>query len=98
MTKPILPDGGFEGYRADHSEVTYHVTDDKLPSQTVVRAVAAYTNTPILDLQPLVTVVDVDFLDEQFGGECPDMTLSFTYSDCEVTVSGDVVTVSEAST
>ncbi|OIB57807.1 HalOD1 output domain-containing protein [Natrialba sp. SSL1] len=100
MTDKLRSDGG-NGDDGEGEPVpaatqsTYEITDGRSPSETVVRGVAALTNTPVLDLEPLYTVIDPTQLDELYE-KTPDAVqaeLSFTYSDCAVTVTRTAVHV-----
>jgi|GEM_PF-2127114 hypothetical protein len=96
MSDRALPDGGFEGSRPEQSRLTRRVTDGELTSHTVLRTVSEYIETPILDLPPLIDVVDVEFIDETFSGDTSDgQTLSFEYHGCLISVSNDRVQVSD---
>lgn len=71
-------------------------------SQTVVSAVAEFTGSDPMSLEPLYHVVDPDALDTLFetGPLDPDRStnrVAFTYSDCDVEITGDgIVQVSAA--
>lgn len=66
--------------------------DDRNVSTAVVEAVADAVGTTPLDVEPpLYRVVDPDALNDLFdAGRDADspVTISFTYADCEVSVSG----------
>lgn len=66
------------------------------PSTAVVHAVAALTDTAVLDQEPLYDAIDPDHLDEAFGDRGDDLragSISFRYSGCRVTVDRDTVHV-----
>ena len=70
---------------------------DRNVSTAVVEAVADAVGTTPLDVEPpLYRVVDPDALNELFDSEYDDdrpITISFTYADCEVNVSGGRIVV-----
>ncbi|ELY98414.1 HalOD1 output domain-containing protein [Natrialba asiatica] len=74
---------------------THEFTDDQPPSETIVRAVAALTNTPVLELEPLYTVIDPAQIDETYEktSAAVQAEFSFTYSGCDVTVTREGVHV-----
>ncbi|MDS0261478.1 hypothetical protein NDI56_18915 [Haloarcula sp. S1CR25-12] len=91
-------DGGFEGSRPEQSRLTYRLTGEELTSHTVLRAVSTYTDTPILELPPLINVVDVEFIDDTFSGDSSGHgTFSFEYHSCLVSLSVDSVQVTDVS-
>lgn len=102
MTERPTTDGG---HRSDDPERThrlrYEIDTDESPSEAVVRAVAALTNTSPLELDPLYHAVDPDHLDGMFGGET-DATVgaassfTFAFDGCEVTVTPEEILVREA--
>lgn len=49
-------------------DATYELEAGELHSTAVVRAVATFTNTSVLDLDPLYDVLDPDHLDGIFAG------------------------------
>lgn len=60
------------------------------PSMAVVGAVADALDTDALELDPLFETVDTDALDGLLGETGSDQVhLSFTFADCEITMSGD---------
>lgn len=76
-------------------------TNEPRPSERVVRAVAAYTDTEPLEMQPLQEVIDAEALDKLFAPtdrRRPSASgrVQFVYEGHEVTVFGDgTVDVSE---
>lgn len=83
---------------SETTESTYEIGEDELPSEAVVRATAALTDTPVLDLAPLYDVVDPDHLDGLFGtsggrSRSNGRSVSFTFGGCHVSVTGEVVIV-----
>jgi len=97
MAETPLTDGGFEDSRPDQSVIVFPLKEQGLTSHTVLRAVSEFTDTPILDLPPLVDTIEVDFLDEMFSPDTDGSTdFSFKYYDCLVTVTADTVRVSDA--
>jgi len=98
MSDKVPTDGGFEESRPEQSRLTYRLTSEELASHTVLRAVSTYTDTPILDLPPLINVVDVEFIDDTFSGDSSGHgTFSFEYHGCLVTLYMDRVEVSDVS-
>ena len=101
MREPPYTDGGFDcGGTNERGRVSYDIDEDEAPSEVVVRAVAAVTNTAPLDLRPLYDVVDPDYVDRALRATdgAADAELSFTYEGCEVTVTDGrvhVVTVAD---
>ncbi|WP_227354812.1 HalOD1 output domain-containing protein [Haladaptatus salinisoli] len=96
MTKHHSTDGGTD---FDHSERTYRFEYDaeggERPSVIVVRAVAAVTNTPSIDFDPLYDTIDPDHLDGLFAETdgTASVELSFTFGECSVTVTHDEVRI-----
>lgn len=79
-------------------EVTYDIGEAELPSEAVVWAVAALTNTSVVDLDPLYDVMDPDHLDRLFegtgDGDAPEeRSVTFGFNGCQVTVTRDAVLV-----
>lgn len=82
--------GSGDGHREPMSQTKHTWTDASEPSVAIVEAIAAATNTPITDLQPLGDVLDTDALDALLrgpGGE--DLRIQFSYEGVEVSVGGD---------
>lgn len=102
MRDEISPDGGNSenSHSEDFQTLTYEIGRDKSPSDAVVRAVAEFTHTPPLDLDPLYDTVDPDHLDALFEGTSDDTvrtdrTFTFTFAGCVVSVTADEISVSE---
>lgn len=72
--------------------VRSRIPADESAGTAVVRAVAAYTNRPPAELEPLHDVVDVDALNALLAhdGDC---SVQFRYADCLVDVSSDEIAV-----
>lgn len=90
--------GSGPGDRA--SEVTYEVGPDERPSEAVVRATAAFTNTPVIELEPLYDSLDPDHLDGLFGASGgrsarEGSSLTFVFDGCLVSVTREAVVVRE---
>ncbi|ELY85989.1 HalOD1 output domain-containing protein [Natrinema altunense] len=60
------------------------------PSQTVLRAVATETNTPVLELEPLYETVDPEALNTLVTGGAA-VRVAFDYQDFTVTVDAERV-------
>lgn len=100
MTEIPFTDGGRDDdCSAQSLRFTYDLDEDEPPSEAVVRAVAALTNTSLLDLEPLYDVIDPGQLNEIFE-ETDDSTvsteLSFTFNGFDVDVTDDEIYVREA--
>lgn len=94
MTDHHVPDVDSKRDQAEHSQqFIYDIGDDELPSEAVIRAVAAVTDTSVLDLKPLYEVIDPDHLDSTLDeiGTTVSTTLSFRYHGCMATVMHDEV-------
>lgn len=83
------------------AEVTFHESTsryraefdrhDRSPTVAIVDAVSEATDAHVTELTPLGSVLDAEALEGLFtrqspGQEPPDLSLSFTYEGCEVTV------------
>ena len=92
MTDNPRADGG---RTSQPDRLTYEVEADESPSEAVVRAVAALTNRPPLDLEPLYNVIDPDHIDGAFAGgdDAGAAELSFSFAGCAVTVTDEHVRV-----
>lgn len=99
MTDPSNDDESDPGAGLDRGEFVYSIGDNERPSAAVVRAVAAVTDTPILELDPLYRVVDPEHLDglvEAAGEDTnADSSMSFAFAGCTVTVTASEVHVRE---
>jgi hypothetical protein len=77
----------------------YEIGPDELVSMAVVRAVSAVEGREPFELQALSDVIDTDAVDSLFadrvnGTPRPGGSLSFVYSDCQVTVeNGEYLTL-----
>ncbi|ELY81511.1 HalOD1 output domain-containing protein [Natrinema pallidum] len=60
------------------------------PSQTVLRAVATETNTPVLELEPLYDTIDPEALNTLVTGNGA-VRVAFDYQDFTVTVDAERV-------
>lgn len=80
-------------------ELTYAIGDDERPSEAVVRAVAAFTDTRVLDLDPLYHAIDPDHVDTLLDGSngAEHARVSFGFNGCAVTVESETVRVTPAS-
>lgn len=82
---------------------TIRTTNDELPSDTVIDAVAAATGTDPRELPQLYEVVDLDALDRLVGRDDrhrrTGLRIEFAVAGCDVTVevSGRVVVVASTS-
>jgi hypothetical protein len=62
------------------------IDDDERVSEAVLRAVAAVSGRPPLDLPPLQGAIDVDALDLLFASSPGVEALQFTYADHDLLV------------
>lgn len=94
MTERPIPDGG-DRETPSKRRSTYEIDDGERPSKAVVRAVAALTNTPVLELEPLYDVIDPDLLDRTIASTADDVQVefSFAFGECEVTVTREEIHV-----
>ena len=80
------------------TELTCEIGEGESPSEAVVRATAALTNTPVIDLDPLYSVMDPVHLDGLFG-ELSSRTghkensVTFSFNGCHISVTRDTVIV-----
>lgn len=99
MTKRPTSDGGPSDDQSNRpSQLTYEIDDDECPSEAVVRAVTAFTDSSLVDLEPLYSVMDPVNLDEMFErtADSPvETALTFAFSGCAVRVTADAVYVSD---
>lgn len=99
MTEIPFTDGGRDDDRSAQSlRFTYDLDEDEPPSEAVVRAVAALTNTSSLDLEPLYDVIDPTQLNEIFeetDAGTVSTELSFTFNGFDVDVTDDEIYVRE---
>lgn len=99
MTDHHGTDGESNRDQAEHKKLfTYEISDDELPSEAVIRAVAAATDTSLINLEPLYDVIDPNHLDGAFEETDSSVRaqMSFQFNSCEVTVTSDEVGVYEA--
>ncbi|WP_458208551.1 HalOD1 output domain-containing protein [Haladaptatus sp. NG-SE-30] len=80
------------------AEITYEIGETELPSEAVVQATAALTNTPPNELEPLYDVMDPDHLDGLFDDSSThsldeERTMEFSYNGCQVAVTTEFVVV-----
>ncbi|MHB9287006.1 HalOD1 output domain-containing protein [Halobacteriales archaeon Cl-PHB] len=88
-------DGGVD--QPPRTRLTHEIAADERPSEAVVRAVAALRNENVLDLEPLYSVVDPEYVDGICESTADDRTeLTFAYSGCLVSVTPVTVTVTVA--
>jgi len=89
MTDSDLPDK-----QPEPATTTYTIDATERPTEAVVRAVAAHTNTALLDLEPLYDVFDPTALDDLFDTHASHHTrVTFRYHQCSVTVHHEEVCV-----
>ena len=102
MTERYITDGGSDRGRSEQSHrFTYDIDRNELPSEAVVRAVAAVTNTSPLDLDPLRDAIDPDTLNralERTGTTGVEIELAFRFGGCEVTATSDEVRIRDVKT
>lgn len=75
-----------------------HVTEfgeEERASEAVLRAIAAVSNRPLLELPPLQESIDADSLNQLFDAPAASTSLQFEYDEYEVTVEPGRVRVSE---
>ncbi|WP_458191111.1 HalOD1 output domain-containing protein [Haladaptatus sp. NG-WS-4] len=80
------------------TELTYEIGEGETPSEAVVRATAALTNTPVIDLDPLYSVMDPVHLDGLFSESSrrtdhKENSVTFSFNGCCISVAGDTVVV-----
>lgn len=100
MTDRHDADSGIgDGGSGRPGRLTYEIDADEPPHEAVVRAVAAYTNTPVVELDPLYDVVDPHYLDgilaEPDEDDRIERAITLAFNGCEVTVRRETVRVSE---
>lgn len=61
----------------------------ELPSERVIEAVAAYSNTPPEELPPLYNTLDPDALDVLFPSDGMNGRVDFSYANYKVTLRSD---------
>lgn len=95
MTDNNVTDSTDRDHAAEPTPLSYPIGDDQPVSEAVIRAVAKHTNTAILDLEPLYTIIDPEYLNGIFEKIDDDGTaeLSFQYNGSTVTVTQEVVRV-----
>jgi len=91
-------DGSDDVKATEATEITYEIGIDEPPSNAVVRATAALTDRPVIELDPLFDVVDPDHLDGVFndtrGKLIPEeSSVTFTFNGCHVSLSDEEVVV-----
>ncbi|WP_227356114.1 HalOD1 output domain-containing protein [Haladaptatus salinisoli] len=85
------PDEPGNGIAHQAPEVTYEIGADELPSEAVVRATTALTNTPVIELDPLYDVVDPVHLDGVFRESNSrtiheEKSVTFRFNECLISV------------
>lgn len=89
-----------EREHTEDGQLTYEVDDAERPSEAVVLAVAAVSDTAVLDLEPLYGTVDPEHLDGTLDPERADAPgaeyVTLEYAGCEVTVTPETVLVRDA--
>lgn len=73
---------------------TRQINASDCPSQVVINVVAAYSNRPVLDLEPLYNTIDPEALD-RLVKDRSDVCVAFEYQDFSVTVDSERVCVEE---
>lgn len=79
------------------ADLTYEIDANESPTEAIVYAVASFTDTPILDLDPLYDVINPDQVDAML--ETPEengikeRTIQFHFNGCQVTVTQEKVHV-----
>lgn len=80
----------------DGVDTVVEIDERARPSRAVVSAVATATDTRVLDLPPLYDAIDPTHLDELIADHADtedERSVSFQFSGCRVTVTGDTVRV-----
>lgn len=99
MTDYSKTNHGSDNVKAiEGTEITYEIDSDELPSEAVVRATAALTGMPVIELDPLFDVVDPDHLDGLFDDSRrrlvpEERSVTFAFNGCRVSVTGEEVVV-----
>lgn len=74
-------------------EISANFAREHEPIHTILETVGVATNTPVLDLEPLVKTLDPEALSSLFAGnkgsDGQNTELKFEYEGCTVTVSSD---------
>lgn len=91
-------DGSEDGARTQAIETTYEIGEDEPPSRAVVRATSIATDRSVIDLDPLIEVIDPDHLDGVFDGRGEgsghgELSVTFTFNGCNVSVEGQTIAV-----
>lgn len=74
---------------------THQIDADESPSHAVVRAVSAFSDTPITELDPLYLTVDPEAMDCVLETTA-NGHVSFQYNEFDVTVSAEEIILEEA--
>lgn len=70
---------------------TYDIGPDESPSDAVLSTVSAFSDTPVLELDPLFLAIDPEAMDSVLE-TASDGSISFSYCGFEVTVTdGEVI-------
>lgn len=97
MTDRAITDGGHDDTPKEQpTRLTYEIGPAEPPSETVVRAVAAFTDTPLIELEPLYDTINPEYLNgclQSINDDSVETELSFPFNECSVTVTPDKVTV-----
>lgn len=73
---------------------SFRIQDDETPSDTVLRAVEAASERPVMDLPPLQDSIDVESLNRLFVSSTV-QSIQFEYYRLNVTVEQNQVTLEE---
>lgn len=71
------------------------IQEDVAATEAVVRAVAAVSNKPVLELPPLAEAIDPDTLDQLFSSSTPPVSLEFEYDGYLVALDAETVRILE---
>lgn len=70
-----------------------HIEDGEHVSETVLRAVAALSDEPMVELPPIADTVDPDALDRLFASSKSPASLRFQYHGFTISIEGDAVRI-----
>lgn len=71
------------------NQLSYTIGANESPSEAIIKATAAFTNTNVLDLEPLYHTIDPDSIDGMFNstdGNVESVEASFEFNGCNVEI------------
>lgn len=77
----------------DASWHNYQITSEESPATAVVTAVAAVTNAPVFEIEPIQSVIDADALNTLVREADDDVRIGFELQGCEVVVTASTIAV-----